>query len=121
MLSFSAYGVKWLVVTVLFFTLISAIGIWIAVYFLGHSMPEMKYVHGIMQNPLNLFLVLFLSVISGPLNEEFGWRGYALDRLFVRYGFTKATLFLGFVWGFGICPGFYTRAGTIQFTSRFFI
>ncbi len=105
---FRYMGVKWLVVTVLFFTLISAIGIWIAVYFLGHSMPEMKYVHGIMQNPLNLFLVLFLSVIYGPLNEEFGWRGYALDRLLVRYGFTKATLFLGFVWGIWHLPWFFT-------------
>lgn len=27
----------------------------------------------------NLFFILLISVISGPLNEEFGWRGYALD------------------------------------------
>lgn len=45
------------------------------------------------------FLVLLISLISGPLNEEFGWRGFALDRLFVKYGFTGATLLLGFIWG----------------------
>ncbi|MDE7250533.1 MAG: CPBP family intramembrane metalloprotease, partial [Lachnospiraceae bacterium] len=97
--SFRYMGIKWLVLTVLFFTLISVIGIWIGVYLLGYAMPKMNYVHAIIQNPLNLFLVLLFSVISGPLNEEFGWRGYALDRLFVRYGFTKATLILGFIWG----------------------
>ena len=97
--SFRYMGIKWLVLIVLFFTLNSIIAIWLGVYVLGYEMPGMNYIHAIIQNPLNLFLVLFFSVISGPLNEEFGWRGYALDRLFVRFGFTKATLFLGSIWG----------------------
>ena len=97
--SFRYMGIKWLALTVIFFTLISVVGIWIGVCILAYEMPGMNYAHAIVQNPFNLFGVLLISVISGPLNEEFGWRGYALDRLFVRYGFTKATLFLGFVWG----------------------
>lgn len=48
---------------------------------------------------LNIFLVLIISLIPGPLNEEFGWRGFALDRLFIKFGFTGATLILGFIWG----------------------
>ncbi len=106
--SFQYMGIKWLVLTILFFTLISAIGIGIGVYLLGYSLPEMAYIHAIMQNPLNLFLVLFLSVISGPLNEEFGWRGYALDKLFVKFGFTRATLLLGFIWGIWHLAWFFT-------------
>ncbi|MBD5537417.1 MAG: CPBP family intramembrane metalloprotease [Lachnospiraceae bacterium] len=106
--SFRYMGIKWLVLTVLFFTLISIVAIWSGVYLLGYEMPGMNYIHAIMQNPLNLFLVLFFSVISGPLNEEFGWRGYALDRLFIRFGFTGATLLLGFIWGIWHLPWYFT-------------
>lgn len=106
--SFRYMGIKWFALIILFFTLISVIAIWTGVYLLGYEMPGMSYIHAIIQNPLNLFLVLFISVISGPLNEEFGWRGYALDRMFVRYGFTKATLLLGFVWGIWHLAWFFT-------------
>ena len=106
--SFRYMGIKWPVLTVLFFTLISIAAIWLGVYLLGYEMPGMNYIHAIIQNPLNLFLVLFFSVISGPLNEEFGWRGYALDKLFVRFGFTGATLLLGFILGIWHLPWYFT-------------
>ena len=106
--SFRYMGIKWLALTVLFFTFISVTAILIGVYFLGYEMPGMDYIHAIAENPLNLLLVLFLSVISGPLNEEFGWRGFALDRLFARFGFTMATLLLGFIWGIWHLAWFFT-------------
>lgn len=49
-------------------------------------------------NPLIFPLVILISLISGPLNEEFGWRGYALDRLMAKFGFLKGSLIPGFVW-----------------------
>ena len=33
------------------------------------------------------------------MNEEFGWRGFALDKLLVRFGFFGAAFILGFIWG----------------------
>ena len=89
---------KWLGCTALFFGAAAALGLWIAVRLKSLPIPGMDFLKAIAGNPLNLFLVLFLSVISGPLNEEFGWRGYALDPLLLRFGFVKANLLLGFIW-----------------------
>lgn len=97
--SFRYIGIKWVFLTILFFSVITIVALIIGVYLLGYEMPGMDFIHAIRRNPLNIFLILLISLISGPLNEEFGWRGYALDRLFIRYGFAGATLLLGFIWG----------------------
>lgn len=44
--------------------------------------------------PAFMFLVLFL----GPLQEELGWRAYALPALMERHGWLSAGLILGFAW-----------------------
>jgi membrane protease YdiL (CAAX protease family) len=43
-------------------------------------MPGMKQFVSLMANPLMWPLAAFISFMSGPWSEEFGWRGYALDR-----------------------------------------
>lgn len=96
--SFRYMGIKWLLFIIVFFSTITIIGLVIGISLLKFEMPMMNYINAIIQNPLNIFLVLLISLISGPLNEEFGWRGYALDCLFIRYGFTGGTLILGFIW-----------------------
>lgn len=97
--SFRYMGWKWPLITIVFFLIITLIALFIGVNLMHFEMPGMDFINAIIHNPLNLPLVLLISLISGPLNEEFGWRGFALDRLFARFGFTGATLILGFVWG----------------------
>lgn len=101
-------GWKWPLVIFLIFSLLSAVSVAVGVGILDFEMPTMDYLRAIVANPLNVFLVLLLSLISGPLNEEFGWRGYALDRMLVRFGFLKGSLMLGFIWAIWHLPWYFT-------------
>jgi membrane protease YdiL (CAAX protease family) len=47
--------------------------------------------------------LLFYLLITGPLCEELGWRGYALPRMLNRFTPFTASLILGVIWGGGIC------------------
>ena len=101
-------GWKWPLITIAVFTALSAVSIFVGVYLIGFDMPTMDFIKAVIKNPLNIFLVLLISLISGPLNEEFGWRGYALDRLLLRFGFLKGSLILGFIWAIWHLPWYFT-------------
>ena len=106
--SFKYMGWKWPLITICFFSVITIISLFIGVGLLGYDMPTMDFIHAIIDNPLMLLLVLLISLISGPLNEEFGWRGYALDKLLLRFGFLGASTILGFIWGIWHLPWYFT-------------
>lgn len=71
------------------------------------SIPQFGGIQEIIRAPYLFFLYLFFALISGPLNEEFGWRGFSLDHLLVRFGFVKGSLILGFVWGIWHLPWYF--------------
>jgi membrane protease YdiL (CAAX protease family) len=54
-----------------------------------------------------IFLVLEFSrgfLMTGGINEESGWRGFALPRLQARYPVIVAALIVGFLWAFWHLP-----------------
>jgi membrane protease YdiL (CAAX protease family) len=53
------------------------------------------------------FVFLFALVLSGGLNEEPGWRGFAQARLNERYGAFRASLVVGVVWAGWHLPYFF--------------
>ncbi len=56
-------------------------------------------------------------IILGPLSEELGWRGYALDRLQTRWNALVSSILLGGVWGLWHLPLFF-MVGTSQHESN---
>lgn len=52
-------------------------------------------------------IVLQITVLGGPLGEEFGWRGYALPVMAEKLGWRAASLVLGAVWGLWHLPLFW--------------
>jgi membrane protease YdiL (CAAX protease family) len=57
----------------------------------------------------HLLWILATTVVtdSGPIGEEFGWRGFALPRMLQRRSPLTATLILGVLWGFWHLPTFF--------------
>ncbi|MBN1328308.1 MAG: CPBP family intramembrane metalloprotease [Candidatus Heimdallarchaeota archaeon] len=58
--------------------------------------------------------VIFLGFfIGGPLGEEFGWRGYALDKLQKRHSTLTSSIVIGIFWSLWHLPLHFIR-GTTQ-------
>lgn len=105
---------RWVLFTLLFFIVITVTALSIGHYFLGYELPGMDWLKLSLTQPYLIPLFLLLSLISGPLNEEFGWRGYALDPLLLKFGYVKASLILGFIWGIWHLPWYFTP-GQVQY------
>ena len=58
---------------------------------------------------------VYILLLGGPVQEEFGWRGYALDPLIERFGALAGSLGLGVVWGIWHLPWFYMPSMTMYY------
>jgi uncharacterized protein len=94
--------VGWVVI-LLIFPLVYGLGIALAML-LGSPAPGMKELTDLMANPVLWLLVGFISFVSGPFSEEFGWRGYALERILRNAGSFWGTLGLGVIWALWHLP-----------------
>lgn len=65
------------------------------------------------QPPALIPLTILFIAIVGPISEEPGWRGYALDRLQALGGALGASLWLGALWALWHLPLFFVP-GTYQ-------
>lgn len=74
---------------------------------LGGSAPGMTQLRSLIANPVMIPLAAFISFMSGPWAEEFGWRGYALDRILSPLGLLAGTIVLGLIWGIWHLPLFF--------------
>ncbi len=74
---------------------ISVLSLFLYSIMMGKPMPS--YINlGTTVLPLSIFL----SLTSGPIGEELGWRGFMREEFNKRYGFLKSSVCQGLVWCF---------------------
>ena len=112
----------WHIIVIFFIPLLTLISLSIDLL-LGGSVEPGFYSEPWYMFTGNSILVFFaLTIFGGSLNEEPGWRGFALPRLLLKFNPIVASIILGFIWSLWHAPlhfnGFY-QAGFAAFLTRF--
>ena len=111
-LSFRQISLSWWGIMLLIIPLTTAIGL-LAWYITTGSVPEFETLNKFIASPLSIIPFALFMFIFGPVPEEIGWRGYALDHLERKYSRVKASMILGFFWMMWHIPMFMI-SGTYQ-------
>lgn len=80
---------------------------------LGGRMPALDQIQTLVEQPVMLVGLVVGGLLTGPLSEELGWRGFALDELLKNRSPLEASLITAPIWWAWHLPLFWT-AGTSQ-------
>lgn len=97
-----SFDTKWWIPIFGLFPLLIVIGFIIGII-IDSSVPPSEASGMWMYLPFIFFTVMFTS---GPFQEEFGWRGYALPKLLDKNSLLKSSIILGVIWAVWHIPQF---------------
>ena len=101
-------GWKWY--SVIFLIPLATMGLRIALHLIRGGLLKDS---PLLSDPVTLIGFTVQILLFGPVSEELGWRGFALERLLARHGAAAASLILGSLWAFWHLPLFFIP-GTAQ-------
>lgn len=97
--------IKWLALIILLPLCIAGISLYLKILS-GGEKPDLQLIKKPIFIPVAFLFNFFLG---GGIPEEFGWRGYALDRLQQKWNALISSLILGFIWGLWHLPLFFAE------------
>lgn len=109
---FRRIGVGWYAVILLIIPALTVLAILLDI-FMGGRGVDLEIITRFLNQPLTIFPFLAFMILFGPLPEELGWRGYALERLQVKWSALVSSLILGTAWALWHIPLFFIE-GTYQ-------
>ena len=110
--SFRLVGAGWTIFILALFPLVAFASIQLSFLAGGPAHPYTGILL-LAAQPVLLITMLLYGIIAGPISEELGWRGFALDALLARWNPLLASAVLGIAWGVWHLPLFFI-AGTPQ-------
>lgn len=112
LIDFRRISLGWYVVIFLYTPVKSGLAALIDVLLGGHGIAP-ETIGRFTEQPMLILPTLFFWLLFGPVPEEPGWRGYALDGLQARRSALAASLAVGVVWSLWHVPLFFIE-GTWQ-------
>lgn len=101
---------KWIILIFFLLPTLSGIAFLTAIFIEG-IIPELIWLS---QPWLLIFWFFILFTYAGGLAEEFGWRGYAIDRLQAKYNAFYSSIALGVIWTFWHLPFWFVPGSSHQ-------
>jgi membrane protease YdiL (CAAX protease family) len=113
LISFKRITPRWYAIIILIAPVYSVLAILSGLVIKG-NIPAVDTAVRYVTHPLTIIPFAIARLVYGPLPEELGWRGYALDRLQRKWNALVSSLVLGVIWAVWHTPMFFMRGSLMS-------